>query len=67
MTPREQAIDDCNYAQSLGEIALIQHISIWKDGRLSLGHSFQGGDEEYYLAIIEIWDKLNTPECLLEK
>lgn len=67
MTPREQAIDDCNYAQSLGEIALIRHISIWKDGRLSLGHSFQEGDGEYYLAILKINTKLNTPECLLEK
>lgn len=29
MTPREEAINDCNYAKSLGNIALSEHLFIW--------------------------------------
>lgn len=63
MTPREQAIDDCKYANSLGETALKQHYLIWRGDTIPLGSS----DTEYASAVMEIWDKLNTPECLLEK
>lgn len=64
MTPREEALADMRYAKSLGETALKQHYLIWKNPVKT--RDFEG-DREYQLAIMEIWDKLNTPECLLEK
>lgn len=66
MTPREEAISDCNYAKSLGNIALSEHLFIW--GSMEERFDLESKEnQEYYLAIVEIYDKLNTPECLLEK
>lgn len=63
MTPLEEALADMRYANSLGETALKQHYLIWRGATIPIGSS----DIEYVRAVMEIWDKLNTPECLLEK
>lgn len=63
MTPREEAISDCKYARSLGETALKQHYMIWR-GRTVVVDSY---NDQYATTVMEIWDKLNTSECLLEK
>lgn len=63
MTPREEAISDCKYARSLGETALNQHYMIWR-GHTVVVDSY---NDQYAATVMEIWDKLNTPECLLEK
>lgn len=60
MIPREEALADMRYAKSLG---VKQHYLIWRGATIPLGSS----DLEYASAVMEIWDKLNTPECLLEK
>ena len=65
---RQQAIDDCRYAKSLGETALHQHFMHWRDFE---GYSVPLTDYEkrdilYYRTISEIASKLNTTECLLE-
>ena len=66
MTPREEAIYDCNYAKSLGNIALSEHLFIW--GSMKERFDLEPKEnQEYYLAILDIYAKLNTPECLLEK
>lgn len=62
MTPREEALSDMCYAKSLGETALKQHYLIWRGATIPLGSSHV----EYASTVMEIWDKLNTPECLLE-
>jgi hypothetical protein len=58
---REEAVSDCLYAKSLGEVALKQHIENWINDTPKIL-----SDVEYALTIKEISDKLSTPECLLE-
>jgi hypothetical protein len=59
---RQQAISDCLYAKSLGNIALMQHIRIWDNNWATVSEI----DKPYADAILEISEKLGTPECLLE-
>lgn len=63
MTPQEEAIADMRYARSLGDTALKQHYLIWRGTTVPL----DSYDAEYASTVMEIWDKLNTPECLLER
>jgi hypothetical protein len=62
MTPREEAIADMKYAKSLGMTALKQHYLIWRGATLVVGTS----NAEYSLAVMEIYDKLDTEKCLLK-
>ncbi len=63
MTPREEAISDMKYAKSLGMTALNQHYLIWR-GATVLHPS---ADAEYAQAVMEVYDKLDTDECLLKE
>lgn len=63
MTPREEAIADMRYAKSLGETALKQHYLIWR-GMTVLYPSY---DADYAKVVMEIYDKLDTEECLLKE
>lgn len=58
---RAEAIADCKYAKSLGDVALKQHIAIWQ----TLIDECDQSDNEYHSAIAEIEDKLGSEECLL--
>ena len=62
MTPREEAIADMRYAKGLGETALKQHYLIWRGATLPVGSE----DAEYAAAVMEIYDKLDTEDCLLK-
>lgn len=62
MTPREQAIDDMKYAKSCGATALKQHYMIWRGATLP----YPSDDAEYAQAVMEVYDKLDTEECLLK-
>lgn len=62
MTPREEAIGDMKYAKSLGMTALKQHYLIWRGATVVVGTECA----EYASVIMEIYDKLDTDECLLE-
>lgn len=59
---RDEAIADCKYAKSLGNIALMQHIGFWQ----TLIDEDSQSDNEYHAAILEIEYKLETEECLLK-
>lgn len=64
---RHEAICDCKYAKSLGEAALMQHITIWRDSLKPYGSTDADLIHfEYWKTIFEISEKLGTPECLLE-
>lgn len=68
---RHAAISDCKYAKSLGSTALMQHIAIWDiilDPSIPTGYTEEEYlfDSQYQNVIIEIKNKLGTPECLLE-
>lgn len=63
MTPREEAISDCKYALSLGQVAYDQHIQHWIDGAPT---DCQKYNQEYLLALIDINLKVGTEECLLK-
>lgn len=68
MTPREEAIADCKYARSLGEIALSQHIDMWTGLRAQASKVELNRDEySYFVAMNELKRKLNTEECLLKE
>lgn len=67
---RQEAIEDCRYAKSLGLIALTQHIHIWTNKESGWWDAVTLEAEltfnrEYELAIREIASKLDTPDCLL--
>lgn len=59
---REEAISDCKYAKSLGEVAFQQHMSIWS----GFPPGFDSPDYEYWCTLSEIQEKLETDECLLK-
>lgn len=63
MTPREEAIADMRYAKSLGEVALTQHYLIWRGATVP----YPSDDAEYASVIMEIYNKLDTEECLLKE
>jgi hypothetical protein len=63
MNPREEAISDCKYAISLGEVALNQHIQIWQDSPPTVN---VGEEYEYWCTLAEIKSKLGSEECLLK-
>lgn len=66
MTPREEAISDCRYARSLGEIALSQHIDIWTGVHAQASKVELNREEySYFVAMNELKRKLDTDECLL--
>lgn len=65
---RQEAIEDCRYAKSLGLIALSQHIHFWiNPNYIAINPNLEDHpwDKEYELAIREIASKLDIPECLL--
>lgn len=62
MTPREEAIADMTYAKSLGETALKQHYMIWRGATVPCPSDVA----EYADVVMEIYDKLETEECLLK-
>jgi hypothetical protein len=62
-TPREEAIADMRYAKSLGMTALKQHYLIWRGATVL----FPSYDQEYAGFIMEIYDKLDTDDCLLKE
>ena len=57
------AVADCKYASSLSDFALGQHIYNWIAG--DDVEDLCSDQLEYYFAIKEIADKLDTDECLL--
>lgn len=61
MTPREEAIADMAYAKSLGKTALNQHYMIWRGATLP----YPSDAAEYAQAVMEIYEKLDTDDCLL--
>ncbi|AMR57376.1 hypothetical protein vB_PsyM_KIL4_0134 [Pseudomonas phage vB_PsyM_KIL4] len=61
-THRDDAIADMRYAKGLGETALKQHYLIWRGATLPLGSE----EAEYALAVMEIYEKLDTEDCLLK-
>ncbi|UAV89729.1 hypothetical protein [Pseudomonas phage COT4] len=63
MTPREEAIADMRYAKSLGETALKQHYLIWRGATVP----YPSDDAEYAGVVMEVYDKLDTEECLLKE
>ena len=68
---RQEAIEDCRYAKSLGLITLSQHIHIWTNKKSGwwdavIPEAELTFNREYELAIREIASKLDTTECLLE-
>ncbi len=63
MTPQEQAISDCRYANSLSKTALDSHINIW----LSSQEEMTEDDGEYLHTLKEINSKLYTNECLISE
>lgn len=62
-TQKDYAIADMRYAKGLGETALKQHYMIWRGATLP----YPSDDAEYQAAVMEIYDKLNTEECLLKE
>lgn len=58
-----EAIQDCRYAKSLGEVALQEHIRHWSHPAAVENTE----DRQYQLAILEIARKLGTSEDLLEE
>lgn len=62
MSPREEAIADMKYAKSLGMTALKQHYMIWRGATVP----YPSDVAEYAGVIMEIYDKLDTEECLLK-
>lgn len=64
MTPREEAIADCKYANNLGYIALQEHINQWLGFPPSMDME---EDYAYWIAMVEIKQKYNTEECLLKE
>ena len=63
MTPQEQAISDCRYANSLSKTALDSHINIWLNSQEGVAED----DKEYLLTLKEIQSKLYTNECLISE
>lgn len=63
ITARDQAISDCKYAASLGEVGLNQHIQIW-EGFPPSADAIE--DYEYWCTMAEIKSKLGSEECLLK-
>lgn len=63
MSPKEQAISDCKYAKSLGELALKSHIKIWTNENIPPEDEYEA---LYMEAIREIEDNLNTQQCLIK-
>lgn len=63
MTDLEEAIGNCKYARSLGEVALQQHLESWASAVMA----FDDEDYNYYLSVMEIKQKLDTEECLLKE
>lgn len=51
------------YAKSLGETALKQHYLIWRGATLP----YPSEDADYAQAVMEVYDKLDTVECLLKE
>lgn len=62
MSPREEAIADMRYAKSLGMTALKQHYMIWRGATVP----YPSDVAEYASVVMEVYDKLDTDECLLE-
>lgn len=63
MTPQEQAISDCRYANSLSKTALDSHINIWLNSQEEMTED----DGEYLHTLKEIQSKLYTNECLISE
>ena len=63
MQPREQAIADMKYAQSLGETAVRQHFDIW--ALKTPPFDPKQGDDVYFATLQEVMNKRNTTDCLL--
>ena len=59
---REEAIADMRYAKSLGETALKQHYLIWRGRTVP----YPSDAAEYASTVMEIYEKLETDECLLK-
>lgn len=59
---REEAVADCKYAKSLGDTALKQHYIIWRGATVP----YPSDIAEYAATVIEIYEKLETDECLLK-
>lgn len=63
ITQEEQAVLDCKYARSLGEVALQQHFQHWE----GFPPSYDSDEYAYWVTIACIKMNLDTPECLLKE
>lgn len=62
MTPREEAIADMKYTKSLGMTDLKQHYLFWRGATVP----HPSDVAEYASVVMEVYDKLDTDECLLK-
>lgn len=64
---RDQAIADCKYGLSLGEVALMEHINQWTGVAAKANKAcFDKEEYQYFVAMNEIKNKLETEQCLLK-
>lgn len=63
MTPREEAIKDMKYAKSLGLTALKQHYTIWRGATVP----YPSDVAEYAQTVMEVYENLETDNCLLKE
>ena len=63
MTPREEAINDMKYAKSLGLTALKQHYTIWRGATVP----YPSDVAEYAQTVMEVYENLETDNCLLKE